>query len=309
MISNFRLGSLIQTGGQSKVYCADQLDTGEKVAIKVIRAANIREWKPHVEVELHAGLAHHPHIIGVRTSLINDNDGDLWMVLDYAPGGDLLDMVTGGGGQGCDEFDDCSYSDGNSNSNSDGDSDDGDEGIDQATARPILRQVADALAHCHSSGILHGDIKSDNILIDASGGAQLADFGCARRVGEVFGKRHGGTVSKMPPEVLHWNCYERMDGATEEDVSKIDVWSFGIMMYEVLTGHCVFNCSNRGDLSNQMRAKSMITKGAYVSPRALAPTISDEAVDLIGMLIVVDPSKRPSMKEVLDHPFFSVEQH
>lgn len=100
--------------------------------------------------------------------------------------------------------------------------------LDEATGKKVVRQLAEALEYCHSRGIAHLDVKSENVLLDDSCTLKLIDFAFAMKL--EAGKKTAkfcGSISYMAPEVARKIAYEPI---------KADVWSFGITVHKLLTG-------------------------------------------------------------------------
>ncbi|MDP1562703.1 MAG: protein kinase [Pirellulaceae bacterium] len=110
----------------------------------------------------------------------------------------------------------------------------------------ICRQLASGLAFSHSRGFVHCDIKPANILMDKSGNPYIADFGLAiHEVNRIENGARAGTPRYMPPEVVMGETH-RIDG-------RADIWSLGVMMYEMLTGVSPFRGTTQDELFDQIR--------------------------------------------------------
>lgn len=154
----------------------------------------------------------------------------------------------------------------------------------------IFRQIIAALIYCHRINIHHRDLKPENILLDRDTmTVKLVDFGMAAL--QPTGKKLTtpcGSPHYAAPEVIKTISY---DGA------KADVWSCGVILYVLLTGTPPFNYSGEDrHLKNLFRD---IAEARYVMP----DSISREAQDLIGKILVVDPKRRIGLDEIWDHPF------
>lgn len=127
----------------------------------------------------------------------------------------------------------------------------------------ICRQLAAGLAFSHSRGFVHCDIKPANILMDKAGNPYIADFGLAiHEVNRVENGARAGTPRYMPPEVVMGETH-RIDG-------RADIWSLGVMMYEMLTGVSPFRGATQGELFDQ------ILYSEPRQPRALVPSLPRE---------------------------------
>ena len=148
--------------------------------------------------------------------------------------------------------------------------------VDQVLA--ILASVADALEYAHDNGVVHRDIKPDNIILLDDGQVKVADFGIAR-VMSASETQTGvllGTPSYMSPEQVEGS---KVDGRS-------DLFSLGIVMYEMLTGEKPFKGDN---LANMMYSISNV---AYTPAKKVAPKVPDCCSRIIKKLLIKDPQKR-----------------
>ena len=175
-------------------------------------------------------------------------------------------------------------------------------------AAGIFKQIACGLFDLHREGIVHGDIKPENILvhkdIKQSNSFQLADFGSA------FVEREGSTqLSFTPfyvaPEVLlsdtKWNP-THSPSQDNTQTSKSDVWSLGSLLYLLLTGTVPFATDPiTSDMTEDIFDST--TKGLYCKTGEDWQQISSEAKDLFEKIFEVSPTERLSLDEVLVHPW------
>lgn len=146
----------------------------------------------------------------------------------------------------------------------------------------FLLQILRAVNHVHSKGIIHRDIKSANVLIKAGGVLKLADFGFADFVNNSnFQCQYNvGSPVYMSPEAFNYNQYS----------VKSDVWSIGMIFYELLMGYQPFNGCVWGDIM------SFITTGRiYLS----LPHVSQFCRKLLSRMLENDPSRRATTDELL----------
>jgi len=185
------------------VYKARDTMLERHVALKVLPPA--LSASPEVKERLlqearsAAGL-NHPNICAVYE--IDEEDGDLYMVMEFLEGKSLREMMRDGG-------------------------------LSIPVALKIANNIADGLAAAHTKGIVHRDIKPENILITRDGMAKIADFGIARssvQVQRPEDQTISGTVAYMSPEQLQGTAID----------ARTDIWSLGVILYEMTTGRRPF---------------------------------------------------------------------
>jgi serine/threonine protein kinase len=160
--------------------------------------------------------------------------------------------------------------------------------FDEDTARRYFQQLVGGVRYCHSQGIAHRDIKPENLLLDEHNNLKISDFGLSNlqptnRAGLL--QTVCGTPNYVAPEVLKEKGY---------DGFKADAWSCGIVLFVMLAGYLPFDDQNQNALFNK------IERGDYRMSRHF----SEQAKDMISKLIVVDPAKRLSIDQVMQHPWF-----
>lgn len=142
----------------------------------------------------------------------------------------------------------------------------------------IIKQITAALAYLHSKDILHRDIKPQNFKVQPNGTVTMLDFGIAKNKYTPKLTQQGylvGTTEYMAPEQFQ-----------QQVQKKSDVWSLGVLTYELLTGCMPFEAGN----AVTMRVK--IEKGAFTKPRILVPHLSDKLNTLIERSLQVNPANR-----------------
>jgi cyclin-dependent kinase 12/13 len=192
----------------------------------------------------------------------------------------------------------------------------------EAQIKCYMLQLLRGLKYCHDRDVLHRDIKGSNLLIDNNGNLKIADFGLARSYGEA-GRKYTNRVITLwyrPPELLL--------GANEYGPS-VDMWSVGCLIAELLTRKPLFpgkDEAEQTDLIFQMLGSPSesvwpkwrdlpqarnIPDGTRYSARLTAHlrknNIIIEAVDLIQKLLALDPAKRLTAGEALDHEWFRID--
>jgi len=206
---SYRIERELSGGGMSRVFVAHDTRLARDVVVKVLSpdlAAGVNSERFHREILVAAQLQH-PHIVPVLAA--GETDGLPYFTMPYVAGESLRRRLDGG------------------------------KPIPVHDAVAVLRDVARALAYAHEHGVVHRDIKPDNVLI-AGGAAAVTDFGIAKALSSsrTFGgenlTRVGnslGTPAYMAPEQV---------AADPNADHRIDIYSFGAMAYELLTGEPPF---------------------------------------------------------------------
>lgn len=162
----------------------------------------------------------------------------------------------------------------------------------------IYRELIKTLKFCYENyGIIHRDIKSENILLTSDNHIKLGDFGFA--TANKTSKRWAGTSEYLPPEIIKQSSYDY----------KVDVWACGILLYEMfyLTtpfGELTHPLNNtEQDHLERIELYSRIIRLDYSFPSSSVTKISDSAKDLIQQQLKRKPEERLTYEQILDHPF------
>ncbi len=205
LIGGYEIIRELNRGGQGVVYQAVQLSTKRKVAIKVLLdgtlASPAAQRRFLREIELAAGLRH-PCIVSVFDSGVT-GDGRQYCVMDYVRGRPVTDHVP-----------------------------ETRPSLDQALR--LFATICDAVSHAHQRGVIHRDLKPSNILVDADGAARILDFGLAKTMTD----RSDAMVSQTGQLLgtLRYMSPEQTRGNPDEIDTRSDVYSLGVILYELLTG-------------------------------------------------------------------------
>ncbi|KAI8928301.1 kinase-like domain-containing protein [Entophlyctis helioformis] len=245
----------IGQGASGGVYTAKRVDGGHAVAIKQMNLEEQPKKDLIINEILVMKAAQHKNIVNYIDGFLYKSD--LWVVMEYMEGGSLTDSVT------------ASF-------------------MTEEQIATVCREVLEGLSHLHSRGVIHRDIKSDNILMGLDGQIKLTDFGFCAQLNDDQAKRTTmvGTPYWMAPEVVTRKAYG----------PKVDVWSLGIMAIEMLEGEPPYLNEN------PLRALYLIATNG--TPRLQDPgSIGREFADFLDKALQVDVERRWSTDELLAHSF------
>ena len=252
----YRTGRELGHGGMARVYLATDLKHGRDVAVKVIRAevaATLGRERFLREIAIAARLRH-PNIVPLFDS--GDADGVLYFVMPYEDGPSLRARLAADGP------------------------------LPIAEAVSVLRDVARALQYAHGQGVVHRDIKPDNVML-SGGAAVVADFGIAKAVSAAQTGGAGSTITQTGAGVgtPAYMAPEQAVGDPSSD-HRADLYSFGCLAYEVLTGKPPFD----GMSMHQLIVAHMTTV-----PRPVTEARDDVPMS-VGLAVMQCLEKEPSAR-------------
>ena len=212
-VKGYVLRQKIGEGGMSEVYLADRETDGQCVALKIFEpaAGDMDLLSRFIQEFALIVQIDHPNVVKIYDQAFSDELA--YIVMEYFPGGDLRRPIA--------------------------------EGMAPAHVIDILLQAARALDAVHAQGIIHRDLKPDNLMLRADGSIGLVDFGVAKRARESLGlTRHGqvvGTPFYLSPEQAQY----------AKVTPQSDLYSLGVMAFEMFTGEKPFQADSIEDLLRQ----------------------------------------------------------
>ena len=250
-------------GGMAMVYLAEDLRHHRKVALKILRpeiAATLGAGRFAREIEVAARLQH-PNILPLLDS--GEAEGFFFYVMPFVEGESLRDRLARGGE------------------------------LPIHDAVRILVEVADALSHAHAHGVVHRDIKPDNIMLSGRH-ALVADFGVAKAVTEATGRQ----VLTSAGVALGTPAYMAPEQATADPHQdhRVDIYALGVLGYELLTGRAPFSATT---------AQEMLAAHVTADPEPLEqyrPTVSPALAAVVMKCLAKKPADRwQTAEELLQH--------
>ncbi|XP_068108716.1 NUAK family SNF1-like kinase 1 [Hyperolius riggenbachi] len=249
----YKLLETLGRGTYGKVKKAMDKTTGMMVAVKSIQKDKITDELDRVhlqrEIEITA-LLKHEHIIQVFE--VFESSEKIIIVMEYASNGELYDFINNK------------------------------HQIPESEARRFFRQIVSAVHYCHKNGIVHRDIKLENILLDENLNVKLADFGLSNlyNKNQVL-ETYCGSPLYASPEIVKGLPYHGPE---------VDCWALGVLLYALIYGSMPFDNSNYKTLAEQ------IGSGRYRQP----PHLSG-ACGLIDWMLTVNPARRATIEDIANH--------
>ncbi|KAJ3594048.1 hypothetical protein NHX12_006380 [Muraenolepis orangiensis] len=263
--SQFHLLKVLGQGSYGKVFLVRKIrgaDRGHLYAMKVLRKATLKvrdRVRSKMERDILAEV-NHPFIVKLHYAF--QTEGKLYLILDFLRGGDLFTRLSK------------------------------EVMFTEDDVKFYLAELALALDHLHSLGIIYRDLKPENILLDEDGHIKITDFGLSKEAIENDKRAYSfcGTIEYMAPEVVNRR------GHTQS----ADWWSFGVLMFEMLTGSLPFQGKDRKE------TMALILKAKLGMPQFLSP----EVQSLLRALFKRNPTNRlgagpDGVEEIKKHRFFS----
>jgi TolB-like protein/tetratricopeptide (TPR) repeat protein len=270
VVGHYRIERTVAAGGMGEVYVARDLELGRTVAIKVALGNDVDSHARLKREAQHASQLNHPNICTIHE--IGSSDGQPFIAMELVDGERLSDAIPPAGLP-----------------------------IDRVVRYGT--QIASALTHAHQHGVIHRDLKSANVMVTSDERIKVLDFGLARRHSaeqlKDFSRSresltgHGlmaGTLSCMAPELLR--------GGTAD--ARSDIWSLGVLLYEMATGSLPFAGATGFELSGAI---------LHEPPAPFPSRVPPAATQTILRCLEKDPAKRYAQADDVRLALESIGQH
>ncbi|KAI8811878.1 kinase-like domain-containing protein [Cladochytrium replicatum] len=272
-IGHYEFERNVGEGNFAKVKLACHVLTGEKVAVKIIDKSKLDKAtakKLFREVRI-MKLLNHPHI--VRLYEVIDTTRDLYLIMEYASGGEIFDYLVAHGR------------------------------MKEKEARRHFRQIVSAVDYCHNMHIIHRDLKAENLLLDEEMNVKIADFGFSNQFNP--GQRLNTWCGSPPyaaPELFQGKEYSGPE---------VDIWSLGVVLYVLVCGALPFDGSTLAKLRARVLVGKFKVP-FYMSPGNVKdewtfrahPSNTKDCERLVKRMLVVEPTKRASLEDVKRDKWF-----
>eukprot|EP00062_Callorhinchus_milii_P009608 gi/632953610/ref/XP_007892517.1/ PREDICTED: ribosomal protein S6 kinase alpha-2 isoform X2 [Callorhinchus milii] len=262
--SQFELLKVLGQGSYGKVFLVKKIkgsDAGQLYAMKVLKKATLKV-RDRVRSKMERDIlaeVNHPFIVKLHYAF--QTEGKLYLILDFLRGGDLFTRLSK------------------------------EVMFTEEDVKFYLAELALALDHLHGLGIIYRDLKPENVLLDEDGHIKITDFGLSKEAVDQDKRAYSfcGTIEYMAPEVVNRRGHAQ----------SADWWSFGVLMFEMLTGSLPFQGKDRKE------TMALILKAKLGMPQFLSP----EAQSLLRALFKRNPSNRlgagpDGVEEIKRHHFF-----
>uniref|UniRef100_A0A0K0F633 Aurora kinase n=1 Tax=Strongyloides venezuelensis TaxID=75913 RepID=A0A0K0F633_STRVS len=250
-LDNFEIGRNLGKGKFGNVYLAREKISHFVIALKVLFKEQIEKFQVRVQIKREIEIQYHlrhPNILRLYGYFYDDTR--IYLILEYAARGTLFNYLQKH------------------------------KVLPDAVAAKYLYQLTDALDYCHGLGVIHRDIKPENLLISVRDDLKIADFGWSVYTPDSRRQTICGTLDYLPPEMI--------SQSSRSYDSKVDHWSVGVLVYEMLVGSAPF-----GDAAPK-NTLLKISQARFTIP----DSVNKKASDVIQSLLKIAPSARASMSDV-----------
>ena len=299
IIDDYLIKDTIGKGTFSTVKLGENIKTKEKVAIKILNKEKIKANEDLVRIKREIkilSMMDHPNII--KTYKITENEKNYYIIMEYCDGGELFNYIVEK------------------------------EKLDENEASMFFFQLINALEYIHSLGIAHRDLKPENLLLVENKIIKIIDFGLSNYFnGEKKLETPCGSPSYASPEIIKGENYNGFS---------IDIWASGIIMFAMLCGYLPFDDDeeeedddddnndennnsnekneNNNDSDNNSNESEKSDDNEVLFQRILEGKLdfpsylSNDAIDLMKKILVVNPEKRIEIKDIKKHNFYLLGQ-
>ncbi|KAL0366341.1 UNVERIFIED_CONTAM: CBL-interacting serine/threonine-protein kinase [Sesamum radiatum] len=204
-VGKYEVGRTIGEGTFAKVKFAQNTETGESVAMKVLDRSTIIKHKMVDQIKREISImkrVRHPYVVRLHEVIASRTK--IYIILEFITGGELFDKIVHHGR------------------------------LSESESRRYFQQLIDGVDYCHSKGVYHRDLKPENLLLDSQGNLKISDFGLSALPAEGVSllRTTCGTPNYVAPEVLSHKGY---NGALA------DIWSCGVILYVLMAGYLPFD--------------------------------------------------------------------
>ena len=244
-------------GSYGRVYLVTHNITQKKYALKVINKRKLTQTYGTCQLMLNEIDIHSKinHPNIIRLYNFKETEEEINILLEYAENGNLFSLIQK------------------------------ENGFPEHMAYKYFIQIVNAVYFLHQNNIIHRDIKPENILIGDNGVLKLCDFGWAKEITVNNRSTFCGTIEYMAPEIV---------GSEKYDFG-VDVWSLGILLYELLMGHSPFKSNKEKNVMIKIKLHDLVFDKNK--------NLSEQCINLINGLLDSNPATRLKLKDIFEHPF------